>query len=86
MMAAGRRPILRAPEVVLAMCDRVVLNGKELSLTPDRHGEIVDAFHQLAGRGERGLGCAERACDRDGVPEDGYVFLGLTGMIDPPSP
>ncbi|MFT5742349.1 MAG: sodium/potassium-transporting ATPase subunit alpha [Paracoccaceae bacterium] len=75
-----------APEVVLAMCDRVVLSGKEFALTPDRHGEIVDAYHQLAGRGERGLGYAERACDRSGVPEDGYVFLGLTGMIDPPRP
>ncbi|MHA6265854.1 cation-translocating P-type ATPase [Aliiroseovarius sp. CAU 1755] len=75
-----------APEVVLAMCDKVALNGEEFALTPDRHGDIVDAYHKLAGRGERGLGFAARACDRDGVPEDGYVFLGLTGMIDPPRP
>lgn len=75
-----------APEVVLAMCDRVALDGQEFPLTPDRHGEIVDAYNRLAGRGERGLGFAARACDRNGVPEEGYVFLGLTGMIDPPRP
>lgn len=75
-----------APEVVLAMCDRVALDGQEFPLTPDRHGEIVDAYHRLAGRGERGLGFAARPCDRNGVPEEGYVFLGLTGMIDPPRP
>ena len=75
-----------APEVVLSMCDKVALDGQEFPLTPDRHGEIVDAYHRLAGRGERGLGFAARPCDRNGVPEEGYVFLGLTGMIDPPRP
>jgi sodium/potassium-transporting ATPase subunit alpha len=75
-----------APEVVLAMCDRVALNGEEFELTPDRRQDIVDAYHKLAGRGERGLGFAARASDRINVPEEGYVFLGLTGMIDPPRP
>ena len=75
-----------APEVVLAMCDRVALNGKEFELSEDRCSEIVDAYHKLAARGERGLGFAARRCDRNEVPEEEYVFLGLTGMIDPPRP
>ena len=84
---SGPRAYLKgAPEVVLAMCDRVALNGEEFDLTPDRRQDIVDAYHKLAGRGERGLGFAARTGDRDTVPEEGYVFLGLTGMIDPPRP
>ena len=75
-----------APEVVLAMCDRVALNGEEFTLDEDRRGEVVDAYHKLAVRGERGLGFAARSCRRTEVPEEGYVFLGLAGMIDPPRP
>ncbi len=75
-----------APEVVLAMCDRIALNGQEYPLTKEREAEVIQQFRMLAGRGERGLAFAARACDRGDVPEEGYVFLGLTGMIDPPRP
>ena len=75
-----------APEVVLEMCDRIVLNGDELPLTVERRAEVIDAYRKLAGRGERGLAFAARPCGRDEVPEEGYLFLGLTGMIDPPRP
>ena len=75
-----------APEVVLAMCDRVALNGTEYELNADRKRDIIDAYHTLAARGERGLGFASRPCSSAEVPEEGYVFLGLTGMIDPPRP
>ena len=75
-----------APEVVLAMCDRIALNGEEFELNEDRRRDVVDAYHTLAARGERGLGFAARETSRSDVPDDGYVFLGLTGMIDPPRP
>ena len=75
-----------APEVVLAMCDRVALGGEELPLTEDRRRDIIDAYHRLAARGERGLAFAARSANRGEVPEQGYVFLGCTGMIDPPRP
>ncbi len=75
-----------APEVVLAMCDRIALNGDEVALTEDRRAEVIQAYRELAGRGERGLAYAARACRSDEIPQDGYVFLGLTGMIDPPRP
>jgi len=75
-----------APEVVLAMCDRIALDGGEYPLTEERRAAVIQHYRDLAGRGERGLAFAARACRRDEVPEEGYVFLGLTGMIDPPRP
>ena len=75
-----------APEVVLAMCDRIALNGGEYPLTEERRAEVIQQYRTLAGRGERGLAFAARPSQRDEVPESGYLFLGLTGMIDPPRP
>ena len=75
-----------APEVVLEACDRIVLNGEEGPLTEERRAAVIQQYRDLARRGERGLAFAIRECGPDDVPEDGYVFLGLTGMIDPPRP
>jgi len=75
-----------APEVVLAMCERVKLDGGEFDLTEERRADIIEQYRRLAARGERGLAFAARGCRRDELPVQGYVFLGLTGMIDPPRP
>lgn len=75
-----------APEVVLGMCDRIALDGTEYPLTDERRAAVIQTYRELAGRGERGLAFAARECVRNDVPEDGYVFYGMTGMIDPPRP
>ena len=75
-----------APEVVLAMCDRIALDGGEYPLTEERRATVIQHYRELAGKGERGLAFALRDASRNEVPEEGYVFLGLTGMIDPPRP
>ncbi len=75
-----------APEVVLAMCNRIALDGGEYPLTEERRAEVIQSYRILAGRGERGLAFAARACRSDELPEDEYVFLGITGMLDPPRP
>ena len=75
-----------APEVVLGMCDRIALDGHDFPLTQERRAVVIQEYRDLAGRGERGLAFAIRDCHRDELPEEGYVFLGLTGMIDPPRP
>ncbi|MFK7940647.1 MAG: cation-translocating P-type ATPase [Roseovarius sp.] len=75
-----------APEVVLEMCDRIALDGTDYALTEERRAAVIQSYRDLAGRGERGLAYAATDCTRDEVPEGGYVFLGLTGMIDPPRP
>jgi len=75
-----------APEVVLDMCDRVMINGEILELTPSRRSQVIDDYRTLAGRGERGLAFASRPTEGAAVPEDGFIFIGLVGMIDPPRP
>lgn len=75
-----------APEVVLEMCDRIMLNGDVLSLDLERRSQVIDDYRMLAGRGERGLGFACRPAQDGDVPETGYTFIGLIGMIDPPRP
>jgi len=83
----GAEALLKgAPEVVLNMCDRIALDDEILELTPERHDAVIDRFRAMAGRGERGLGFASRPAEDRNVPEEGYVFWGLTGMIDPPRP
>jgi sodium/potassium-transporting ATPase subunit alpha len=75
-----------APEVVLEMCDRIMLNGDTVSLNRARRNGVIDAYRKLAGRGERGLALAWRPIPSDDVPETEYIFVGLVGMIDPPRP
>ena len=75
-----------APEVVLGMCDRISLDGQDYPLTEERRADVIQSYRDLAGRGERGLAFGIRECHRSDVPDEGYVFLGLTGMIDPPRP
>ncbi|RFP89476.1 HAD family hydrolase [Rhodobacteraceae bacterium 63075] len=75
-----------APEVVLAMCDRILTDEGEKPLTAEGREAVIASYRRLAGRGERGLAYAARPSEREDVPEEGYVFLGLTGMIDPPRP
>jgi len=73
-----------APEVVLDMCDRIMINGDILELDARQHDKVIDAYRRMAARGERGLGFAKRGVEGDGIPAGGYVFVGLVGMIDPP--
>ena len=75
-----------APEVVLEMCDRVLIDGKEEQLTGDRRADLMGRYGTLAGRGERGMALAYRETGSGDIPEERYVFAGLVGMIDPPRP
>lgn len=75
-----------APEVVLARCDRIMLDGGEQPLDDAGRERAMDAYRAMAGKGERGLALAWRPQSGEDIPEDGYVFLALVGMIDPPRP
>ncbi len=75
-----------APEVVMEMCDRIMVDGHIVAMDDEQHAKVIDEYRALAGRGERGLAFAWRPTEGDYIPGDGYVFVGLVGMIDPPRP
>ncbi|MFT5539657.1 MAG: sodium/potassium-transporting ATPase subunit alpha [Alphaproteobacteria bacterium] len=84
---AGPRAFVKgAPEAVLSMCDRIMADGRTEPLTMERREAVIDDYRRVAGRGERGLAYAWRPTDDGDLPEDDYIFIGLTGMIDPPRP
>jgi Ca2+-transporting ATPase len=77
-----------APEVVLEASGSFARGGKEESLTPQVRERMLDVAHEMAGDALRVLGLAYRNLpDEEGWDEsveEGMVFVGLVGMIDPP--
>ena len=72
-----------APEIILERCDRVLRNGKVSRLDRKGREEILEANHSLASQALRVLGFAYKDIGRE-AKEEGLVFVGLMGMIDPP--
>lgn len=70
-----------APDILLNLCDSVLINGKSIRLTIKEKDEILAAFEKLAGDALRVLGIAYKPGE---FSEKGFIFLGLQGMMDPP--
>jgi len=80
-----------APEGVLALCDRVLDDGSVRPLTAADRERILAANQAMAACALRVLGMAYRELDAlpaeaDEAIEQGLIFVGLQGMIDPPRP
>ena len=75
-----------APEVVLAMCDRVLEGNNVHKLDNDVRQELLNKYNNLAARGERGLALAYRETHNDELVDGGYLFVCIIGMLDPPRP
>ncbi|MDW5550285.1 calcium-transporting P-type ATPase, PMR1-type [Methanosarcina sp.] len=76
-----------APEVILASCTKIFLEGHEEELTPERKQEILNIVNNLANQTLRVMGFAYRKVPEDILPEEtekDMVFSGLMGMRDPP--
>ncbi|MCX8131516.1 MAG: calcium-translocating P-type ATPase, SERCA-type [Clostridia bacterium] len=81
-----------APDVLLDRCDRIFINGETRTLTRKERNSILDGNKVMAGKALRVLAVAIR--DIQELPqnitsesiENGMVFVGLVGMIDPPRP
>jgi Ca2+-transporting ATPase len=77
-----------APEVILGSCSRVFRDGKETELTSEDKIAVADVARQMAESALRVLGFAYRPLKEGSVQEtnieNDMVFVGLTGMIDPP--
>ena len=93
--SGGRRIVLKgAPEVVLARCGAGVhgrAQGSELGGDLDRD-RVLATVERLAAGGMRVLAVATRDADAGkerldlADTREGFVLLGLAGMIDPPRP
>ncbi|HET9595577.1 MAG TPA: cation-translocating P-type ATPase [Anaeromyxobacteraceae bacterium] len=82
-----------APDVLLARCTEERIGGAVRPLTGARRAEIARAVEELGSQALRTLGVASRALPRDALAagptehvEQGLVFLGVVGMMDPPRP
>lgn len=79
-----------APDMLLKLCDTVLLDGVAVPLTDPLRNDIAEANHSMATKALRVLGIAFRNLEHisdEMTPESTEVnltFLGLTGMIDPP--
>jgi Ca2+-transporting ATPase len=83
-----------APDVLLSRCAFELVGDERRPLTPERRAEILEANEALAGQALRTLGVAARWLTREALAEhaarpderveQGLVFAGLIGMIDPP--
>lgn len=71
-----------APEVALAMSNKILLNNEIVPLEDHHIAEIQKYYERLASRGERVLALGFK--EGDGQSEDEFVFVALVGMIDPP--
>ncbi|MCC7200636.1 MAG: cation-transporting P-type ATPase [Gammaproteobacteria bacterium] len=87
VQADGRRWLYckGAPEVVLALCDRIEVPDGEAPLDDLRRKAVTQAQNQMAGRGLRVLGFAWRELAAGEEPvETAMVLSGLIGLRDPP--
>jgi len=82
-----------APDLLLRHCTRILTAEGIRPLTDQYRSEIADRNTQLAGKGLRVLGSACRDLDASSPEhlspekvERDLIFVGLTGMYDPPRP
>ena len=71
-------------DILLSKSDRVLENGAVRPMTEKDRRAVLAVNSSLAGRALRVLGFAYNEGDK--AAEEGLVFLGLCGMIDPPKP
>ena len=72
-----------APDILLKKCTKIWTAGKVRKLTPKDKKAILAANEQYAKQALRVLGFAYKDTKKE-FRENGLVFIGLQGMIDPP--
>lgn len=76
-----------AVDMLLAKCTHILISGIEFELTGERKKEILLANSAMASKALRVLGFAIKKVESErNYKEEGLVFVGLVGMIDPPRP
>lgn len=81
-----------SPDQLLAQCTHWSDGQTTHKLTKAKREQIHGHYQRMAEKALRVLACAQREVDPKKLPKDetqaeqGLVFLGLVGMIDPPRP
>eukprot|EP00210_Caulerpa_lentillifera_P004439 g4236.t1 len=85
-----------APERVMRMCNRIMIQGEEFPLTQDWEQRYTNAYEEMGEMGERVLGFALKRLDKyspdypfTNKPEPNFdlndlTFVDLISLIDPP--
>ena len=73
-----------APDIILELCDRIIINGKISRLTRPLKKQILKQNEEFANEALRVLGFAYK--ETSALEEKNLVFVGLQAMIDPPRP
>lgn len=74
-----------APEELIKNCNYALINGKKKKITEEDKKLITDKCDYLADNALRSLGFAYKTTKlTDEEIENDLIFLGITGMIDPP--
>ncbi|OBR64881.1 calcium-translocating P-type ATPase, SERCA-type [Paenibacillus oryzae] len=79
-----------APDSLMDLCTYVLWDGKVMPFTSTLKRKVAEAGEGMAQSALRVLGFAYRElkpnerCETEGEAENGLIFVGLTGMIDPP--
>ncbi|PIN75770.1 calcium-translocating P-type ATPase, SERCA-type [Candidatus Woesearchaeota archaeon CG10_big_fil_rev_8_21_14_0_10_36_11] len=71
-----------APDIIIELCDRILINGKVQRLPRDIKKEIIKQNESFAKEALRVLGFAYNENVKDA--EKNMIFVGLQAMIDPP--
>jgi len=75
-----------APDVLLDICTHYLDDGKTVELSARKRDEILRQNSSMAGRALRVLAVGMKTLENTNATEDGMIFVGLAGMIDPPRP
>lgn len=71
-----------APESILAICDRIMTENKEIPLTADKKTAIEKEFQKFASDGFRMIAFSYKKNDKNQLEKE-QIFLGFVGIADP---
>jgi Ca2+-transporting ATPase len=81
-----------APDVLLDRCDRIFINDEILPMNGERRQHVLNANRTMGEKALRVLALGIKELDAEPEhldpekDEQGLIFIGLVGMIDPPRP
>lgn len=86
-----------APELLWKLCNSIWIEGKLLPITEDVTRRFESTLLNMGQRGSRLIGCAllhlpgskyadtfRFDSEKANYPKDGYTFIGMMGLDDPP--